>query len=167
MTEKHVISVVLVAIRKDNNILLLKRNKEPLKGYWSLVGGKLHSDESIEECAVREVKEETGMDSEFISIKGVLHERLYDEKNLKYGLLLFFVEAKPKTFKITESHEGEVKWFSLKDLDKEKIILSDMWMIKNLMHEKAKVYKATMHEKNEELTMMRIEEYEHKHHHQA
>ncbi len=51
--------VVLAAIVKNGKILMLKRNKRPYQGYWGMPGGKLHLEESIEECALREVKEET------------------------------------------------------------------------------------------------------------
>ncbi len=157
--EKNVICVVLVAIRRGNDILLLKRENEPLKGYWGLIGGKLKDHEGIEHAAIREAKEETGMDVDFIAIRGVLHERLYDEERHKYGLMLFLTECIPKTFDIQESYEGEVKWFSLKKLEKRKIILSDLWMVNNLLDEKTRVRKVIMREKNRELFDMKVEEY--------
>ncbi|MDE7160900.1 MAG: NUDIX hydrolase [Muribaculaceae bacterium] len=42
-------------------ILLVERGVEPYKGYWALPGGFMKEDESIEECAMRELLEETGM----------------------------------------------------------------------------------------------------------
>src|SRR5574341_301855 len=60
--------VVLAAIVKDNQILLLKRKRRPYQGYWGMPGGKLHLEESIQESAIREVKEETGLDCTFSHI---------------------------------------------------------------------------------------------------
>lgn len=46
-----------------NNIkvLLIERGIEPFKGKWALPGGFMHMDETAEECALRELKEETGL----------------------------------------------------------------------------------------------------------
>jgi 8-oxo-dGTP diphosphatase len=159
MPEKNVICVVLTAIIKDGKILLLKRNKEPLKGYWGLVGGKLKEEESIEEACVRECKEETGIDVNFKGIKGILHERLYNKKDINYGSMILFTKTAPKTFKIKESGEGKVKWFSLKSLEKEKIILSDLWMIRNMLSENLKIYNGKMFEEKGKLNDMGIEIY--------
>lgn len=51
-------SSILVPINEHGQILLLKRNSEPMRGSWSLVGGFLNINESSEEGAVRECFEE-------------------------------------------------------------------------------------------------------------
>lgn len=43
------------------NILLIKRGIEPYKDCWAFPGGFLNMDETTEECAIRELEEETGM----------------------------------------------------------------------------------------------------------
>lgn len=40
-------------------ILLIKRGRHPFKGMWALPGGFLESSETVEECALREIQEET------------------------------------------------------------------------------------------------------------
>lgn len=50
----------------DIKILLVERGLEPYKGKWALPGGFLKPDESAEDGALRELKEETGLDSAYI-----------------------------------------------------------------------------------------------------
>ncbi len=50
-----------VAIVYNNKILLIKRRDEPAKGEWWLPGGRLHKGETLEDCALRKAKEETGL----------------------------------------------------------------------------------------------------------
>ncbi len=53
-----------VVIVQDGKILLVKRAIEPKKGLWSLPAGFVEIDETVRACAVRELKEETGLDVE-------------------------------------------------------------------------------------------------------
>lgn len=45
----------------DMKVLLIKRGREPYKGKWAFPGGFLNIDESAEDCALRELYEETGL----------------------------------------------------------------------------------------------------------
>ncbi len=42
-------------------VLLIRRGNEPYKGCWALPGGFMDMDETLEQCALRELKEETGL----------------------------------------------------------------------------------------------------------
>lgn len=53
-----------MVVVKENKILLV-RHKKGNQRYWVLPGGRLEYGETFEECAVRELKEETGLDVEF------------------------------------------------------------------------------------------------------
>jgi len=55
-------------IFEDSKILLVERATEPLKGYWSLPGGILETGEKLEAGIRREVREETGLEIESLSI---------------------------------------------------------------------------------------------------
>ena len=43
-------------------LLLIQRKNEPYKDFWALPGGFMNMDETIEACAQRELKEETGLE---------------------------------------------------------------------------------------------------------
>ncbi len=51
---------------KNLNILLIERGCEPYVGSWALPGGFLQMDETVEECALRELKEETNVSEVFL-----------------------------------------------------------------------------------------------------
>ena len=47
---------------QDLQVLLVERGVEPYKGCWAFPGGFWKMDETIEECAQRELMEETGLE---------------------------------------------------------------------------------------------------------
>jgi 8-oxo-dGTP diphosphatase len=50
-----------VAIVRRDDLLLIQRNRPPSEGLWTLPGGRLEADETAEQCALREVREELGL----------------------------------------------------------------------------------------------------------
>lgn len=56
------------------NLLLLKRNFEPAKGEWSLMGGFVNENESVDEAARRVLKELTGLENVFMDQVGTFGE---------------------------------------------------------------------------------------------
>jgi 8-oxo-dGTP diphosphatase len=55
----------------DGEIVLVKRGIEPFKGHWAIPGGHVESGETVEQAAVREIKEETGLNVRLDGIAGV------------------------------------------------------------------------------------------------
>lgn len=51
-----------VAIVRRADLLLIQRNRPPSAGLWTLPGGRLEPGETPEQCAIRELKEELGLD---------------------------------------------------------------------------------------------------------
>ena len=55
------LNVILVYDKNEKNILMCKREKEPYKGKYNLVGGKVEPGENELEAAYRELEEETAI----------------------------------------------------------------------------------------------------------
>jgi len=62
------------------DVLLIRRKYPPFKGMWALPGGKLELNETLEECLVREVKEETGLDVVSFELSSVQSEPRRDPR---------------------------------------------------------------------------------------
>ena len=60
-------------------ILLVERGKEPLKGYWSLPGGIVETGEMLAEGIRREVREETGLEIEPLSVFEIFERIMRDD----------------------------------------------------------------------------------------
>ena len=64
MNQRPLIGVGAVVFSAGNEILLIKRGKAPHYGRWMVPGGTLEWGETLEDAAIREVREETGIDIE-------------------------------------------------------------------------------------------------------
>ena len=62
-------------LERDGRVLLVRRGTEPGLGLWSLPGGYVDRGEVVEEAAVREVWEETGLRTEVARLVGVFSEK--------------------------------------------------------------------------------------------
>jgi 8-oxo-dGTP diphosphatase len=118
VTLPHRIATLLYVFDEGDRVLLIERNHEPNKGYFSPPGGKLHTDsgESPHACAIREAKEETGIQltSEDLHLTGIISEQGY--QNNTHWLMFLFEIKKCLTELPPEHEEGAFRWASLKEL---------------------------------------------------
>jgi len=63
-----------VIITRDQQVLLLRRGNVHGAGTWSTPGGHLDFGESPEQCAMREVKEETGLDIDDVAFRAITND---------------------------------------------------------------------------------------------
>ncbi len=125
--------VATVYVVHNNKVLLVFHKK--LKK-WLPPGGHIDDNELPDETAVREVKEETGIDIELVGEKQhkmsdiveplrtpevVQVEDIEHDNEVHQHIDLFYL-AVPKTHKICMSDESlDLRWFSLEDMEKEKV----------------------------------------------
>ncbi len=106
---------VVVLTRDETKILLVKHRKRNRK-FWVLPGGRLEHGESFDECAVREVKEETGLD---IKVERILYlsEAISPDKN--HHIVNIFIKARSIGGKLQLGDEpvlSDVDFLPLSDL---------------------------------------------------
>ncbi|MBH1940654.1 NUDIX hydrolase [Mobilitalea sibirica] len=70
---------ILVFSPDDKKLLFCKRTKDPYKGLYNLVGGKIEKDEDGYEAAYRELREETGIDSKKIELHHMMDFIYYNQ----------------------------------------------------------------------------------------
>jgi 8-oxo-dGTP diphosphatase len=76
-----------VIVLEGDHVLLVQRKYEPRKGGWTLPAGFVEYGELLEECAVRELKEETNLD---VELTGVFNAySAMDDPRVKVVLVLY------------------------------------------------------------------------------
>jgi 8-oxo-dGTP diphosphatase len=102
---KHVVGAEVVVVNDENKLLLIKN---PRRG-WELPGGGVEKGEAIKAAAVREVKEETGIDVELLKFCGV-------HQNLTFNFCNNIFIGKPIGGKLTTSSESiELGYYTLSE----------------------------------------------------
>jgi mutator protein MutT len=66
-------------IFEKGRILLAERGKDPLKGWWSLPGGIVETGEKLADAMRREVREETGLEVEVVSMFEIFERVIPDD----------------------------------------------------------------------------------------
>ena len=67
------LNVIIVYNKEEDKILMCKREKEPYKGKFNLVGGKVEQNEDELNAAYRELKEETGITNNDIVLTNIMN----------------------------------------------------------------------------------------------
>ena len=109
----------LCLIHQDGKVLLGMKKRGFGQGRWNGFGGKLNPEETIEQAAKRELKEESGIHAHEIEKKGIIKfEFQENEENIE--MHIFHVtkfEGEP-----IETEEMKPQWF-----EQEKIPYKEMW----------------------------------------
>ena len=110
---KHKLAVLVFIENEQGEQLLIKRRKSPNFGNWSPIGGKVETDqgESPFECAVRETREETGLEtrtSDF-HLFAMISEKAYEGE--AHWLLFLFRCRKPIPSLPNDIDEGDFGFY--------------------------------------------------------
>ena len=109
-------STVTAIILKENRLLMLKRNEEPFKGVWDLVGGYMNAEETPEEAMKREIKEELGVEPKEMTFMGTETGSGF-WKDQEFPILShFYLVDIDQPIKLNDEN-SDFTWFPLKDLD--------------------------------------------------
>ncbi|MDR7231632.1 8-oxo-dGTP diphosphatase [Caulobacter sp. BE264] len=68
----HPVPTVGVVCLRGEEVLLIKRGTPPRLGQWSVPGGRLEWGETLQDAALRELKEETGVDADLLGLIDVI-----------------------------------------------------------------------------------------------
>lgn len=92
---------------KEGKYLLVQEAQPKVYGLWNLAAGHVDKGESIEDAAIREAKEETGLDVSLISKIGVWHDKIEEPIRHAFTVKVMGGKVKPQPGEVLD-----VKWFT-------------------------------------------------------
>ncbi len=97
-------------VTHQGDILLMKRSatRRVFPGRYNGLGGHLERDEDPYTGAIREIREESGLDVHSVRLRGICNV----DAGTPSGILLFVFTAEAATRDVTESSEGSLHWVS-------------------------------------------------------
>ncbi len=100
------------------SVLLIKRKYEPFKGEWAIPGGFVANDESLELAVERELKEETGIQVNYLEQLYTFGEPFRDPRK-RVVTVAYYGLVKSSAFTIHASSDAEdAQWFNIASLPK-------------------------------------------------
>ena len=100
-------------LEKNGKYLLVQEAKEKCYMKWNIPAGHLDFNESIEQGAIREVKEETGCDVELNGILYIANRVLEDDL---FIMIIFSTKLVNETIKYDTNEILDVQWFSYEEI---------------------------------------------------
>jgi 8-oxo-dGTP diphosphatase len=83
------LTVDVVIPRQDGKVVLIRRANEPFRGRWALPGGFVDVGETVEQAAIREIEEETGLQIELERLVGVYSDPERDPRGHNVSVAFF------------------------------------------------------------------------------
>jgi ADP-ribose pyrophosphatase YjhB (NUDIX family) len=107
--------VILRPMGDSHDVLLIERCKGPYQGYYALPGGMLSNSETIEDCAYRWAKKETGIRIVLPDLVGVYSEPQRDPRG-RYVSVAYTAIVDPSTTVVTGGDVAIACWFPVSQL---------------------------------------------------
>ena len=111
--ERPVIGVGVIVFRGDD-VLLIQRGKEPNTHAWSIPGGRQRLGEKVRETAVREIREETGIEIEMLGLVDVID--FIDDPQFHYTLIDYAAHWQAGDIR-PGSDALDARWVPMEELD--------------------------------------------------
>ncbi len=110
-------AVVFGYTSKDGlSVLLIKRNIKPYKDRWALPGGLVGDKESLEQAVQRELKEETGININYLEQLFSFGNPVRDPRNRVISIAYYGL-VKPDVFEVNAATDAsDAAWFNIKSL---------------------------------------------------
>ena len=96
-------------------MLLIQRGDEPFKGAWAFPGGFMNMDETTEQCAIRELEEETGLRLSDISQIRAYSKVDRDPRGRTVTVAYLAIIDEPTTV-IGQDDAAKAEWWPISDL---------------------------------------------------
>lgn len=106
-------NVCFIFDTQDRRVLLLKRNRQPMKGMYTGVGGKAEWNEDVRLSCFREVKEETELEISKLTLRGII-KTIYQAGHSSWILFVFTAQAHNDQF--GKCDEGTLEWVDRQDV---------------------------------------------------
>jgi 8-oxo-dGTP diphosphatase len=96
-------------------VLLIERGHEPFKGCWAFPGGFMNMDETTEQCAIRELEEETGLKVNEVHQIGAYSKVDRDPRGRTVTVAYLAIVAAPMAVN-GQDDAAKAQWFPLSAL---------------------------------------------------
>ena len=116
--DRPFVGVGAVIVDGAARVLLVKRRFEPLAGQWSLPGGAVDVGETLAECVIREMREETGLEVEIGPVIEVFDRITRDgDGRVQYHFVLVDYVCRPVGGTLAAASDvADVAWAASADL---------------------------------------------------
>jgi 8-oxo-dGTP diphosphatase len=106
------VDIVIFTLREGSlQVLLVKRGVPPFEGQYAIPGGFIRGDESLEEAALRELHEETGVRNEFLEQLYTFGDPKRDPRGRVITVAYYALIASDKLSLVAGADAAEAQWF--------------------------------------------------------